>query len=297
MKVGCGLRLALLAVLAVLQTVPGWAAGKGPKVAIERWELPGISSPLWESHPAIDPSTGDLWFVRSDRTFSGWRILVSRCRDGHWSRPQDMPFTAPGIEADPYFSADGATLFFISSRSTGAKESRALDIWKMRRTPDGQWQPPELLPAPVNSDQAEWFPRPGADGWLYFGSRRAGGSGKDDIWRAREDEDGQWVVENAGAGLNTPGAEYEFMPATDGKWGVLSTDAGLYRAVRGATGWRRAGALESINTNRTEIGPLLSASGRTLLFSKDSGDAKSGELFIAHLAGRESWPPRCHAAK
>ena len=32
-----------------------------------RLDLPGLSSPLWESHPAVDPLTGDLWFVRSAR--------------------------------------------------------------------------------------------------------------------------------------------------------------------------------------------------------------------------------------
>lgn len=96
MKVGRRIRLAVLAFFAVVQTVPGLAGGNRPKISVERWDLPGISSPLWESHPAIDPSTGDLWFVRSDRTFSGWRILTSRCRDGHWSVPEDMPFAAPG---------------------------------------------------------------------------------------------------------------------------------------------------------------------------------------------------------
>ena len=46
------------------------------------------------------------------------------------------------------------------------------------------------LPEPVNSAGSEWFPRPGADGWLYFGSDRPGGLGATDIWRARSDAAG-----------------------------------------------------------------------------------------------------------
>src|SRR5690242_18049634 len=100
-------------------------AGQAPGVT--RWALPGVSSPLWESHPALDPLTGDLWFVRSDKTFSGWRILVSHCHDGRWSQPVPSPLAASGLEADPWFSPDGHTLWFISTRATGANASSGLD--------------------------------------------------------------------------------------------------------------------------------------------------------------------------
>jgi len=89
----------------------------------------------------------------------------------------------------------------------------------------------------VNSSFAEWFPRPGTDGWLYFGSGRPGGFGRDDIWRARLKPDGTWTVENAGPALNTADEEYEFLPSADGWWALLSTDKGLYRVNRGPHGW------------------------------------------------------------
>jgi len=34
------------------------------------WKPAGISSPKFESHPAFDPRTGDLYFVRSSPGFS-----------------------------------------------------------------------------------------------------------------------------------------------------------------------------------------------------------------------------------
>jgi Tol biopolymer transport system component len=283
----------LLAVLSsyVAQSV----AQEAPTVT--HWTLPGASSPMWESHPAIDPLTGDLWFVRSDKMFSGWRIFVSRCSDGRRSSATPSAVAGPGLEADPWFSADGRTLWFISTRSTGAKASSALDIWRAQRSTNGTWQKPQRLPEPVNSAFAEWFPRPAPDGWLYFGSRRPGGQGKDDIWRARESAAGSWTVENVGAGLNSAGADYEFQPAPDGTWGVLATDQGLFRVTATATGWQRAGKFgPEVNANGTEIGPLIAPDGRSFVFSRDTGAASSGELFIARLDPTGQWPPqRCQS--
>ena len=263
---------------------------------VDHWSLPGIESDQWESHPAIHPRTGDVWFVRSDKDFSGWRLLTSHCTNGAWSTPVGPAIAGKGLEADPWFTADGNTLWFISSRASGKMKSDALDIWSARRDAIGAWSEPERLPAPVNSDAAEWFPRPAADGWLYFGSRRDGGFGKDDIWRAKRDQHGAWIVENAGKGINTAGSEYEFQPDAAGKTGVLATDAGLFRIVREGDHWKRAGKLDAaINANDTVIGPMLSPSGKTLVFSRDDKDGRSGELFVAHLGKESGWPPLCSA--
>jgi len=277
-----------LAELALTALACSASAQEPPQVSrspqVSRWNLAGISSPMWESHPAIDPLTGDLWFVRSDRHFAGWRILMARCSQGQWSEPQPMPIAGKGLEADPWFSADGRTVWFISTRATGAMSGSALDIWRAQRDAKGAWSAPERLPAPVNSDAAEWFPRPAPDGWLYFGSRRTGGFGNDDIWRARQGPDGSWQVENAGPEFNTAAGEYEFQPSADGRWGVLATDKGLYRFVASPTGWRRAEKFgPQINVNGTEIGPMITPDGRGFIYSRDTGHEMSGEFFVVEL--------------
>jgi hypothetical protein len=197
--------------------------------AVQHLDLPAISSPMWESHAAMDPITGDLWFVRSNTDFSRWQILVSHCGKGILEPPTASPVAGRGIEADPYFSSDGRTLYYISSRRTGSRSSSDLDIWKVSRDSRGRWLKPERLAEPVNSAFAEWFPRPAADGWLYFGSRRPGGFGQDDIWKAKLDSQGRWTVDNAGPEINSPDAEYEFLPSPDGGWALLSTNKGIYR--------------------------------------------------------------------
>lgn len=266
------------------------------------WVPKGISSPLFESHAAFDPRTGDFYFVRSSPQFSGWKILVSRCSPTGWSEPQPPPFAGDGVEADPYFTPDGRSLYFISARSVSGVEKRNLDIWRIDRTPEGAWGSPTRLPEPVNTGGPEWFPRPAPDGWLYFGSDRPGGLGGNDIWRARTSAAGQWTVENLGPSVNTVTDDYEPLPSPDGSRLIIMADGGLYESRRSASGWSPRTKLgPDINQNGTEIGPVFSPSGRSLLFSRDTKLPNSGEFFVWHEGGTEgskdAWPPECPARR
>lgn len=233
-----------------------------------------------------------MWFVRSTPQFSGWRLKVSRCTPNGWSDPVDAPIAGDGVEADPWFSRDGRTLWFISSRSTDGVTGRGLDAWRVTRDRGGHWSTPERLPEPINSAGNEWFPRVDRDGWLYFGSDRPGGFGKTDIWRARQGKKGRWKVENAGSHLNGAGDEYEALPSPDGKWLLLATADGYYRSDRTHSRWSpRVKMGPAINANGTEIGAAFSPTGRSWLFSRALDDRRSGELML--VGGREHWPTPC----
>lgn len=261
------------------------------------WKPAGISSPRYESHAAFDPWTGDLYFVRSSPHFTGWRILRSSCTAEGWTEPEQAPFTGDGVEADPVFTSDGKSLYFISTRSTDGVKRGDLDIWRVEREQDGPWKTPVRLPEPVNSPGAEWFPRPGPGGWLYFGSDRPGGLGGTDLWRARADSVGRWTVENLGAAVNTPGEEYEPLPSPDGKTMILMAEGGLYESHftdSGLTPRTKLGP--EINVNGSEIGALFSPSGASLLFARNTETSESGEFFVWKIRGHEDWPPGCPKA-
>jgi len=279
------LRLALSAVLLAAAAPP----------AIEAWAPSGVSTDQFESHAAFDPRTGDLYFVRSRPDFTGWRILVSHCTAAGWSSPTDPPFAGDGLEADPWFTADGRTLYFISNRSTDGVKRADLDLWRIDRDAAGHWGTPRRLPVQVNSTAYEWFPRPSADGWLYFGSGRPGGLGKTDIWRARRDGAGAWRVENLGPNVNSAKGEFEALPSPDGKSLIVQSDDGYFETHKTAAGgWSPRRLLgPQINVNGSEIGMAASPSGRTLMFARDTRGPKSGEFFVWRRRGHEAWPPAC----
>jgi WD40 repeat protein len=284
----------LFPVSAIVAILGGMALVTAAGADVRPWKPAGISSSKFESHAAFDPRTGDLYFVRSSPQFTGWRILVSRCTPTGWSKPEPVAFAGDGVEADPYFTSDGRSLYFISTRSVDGVKQQDLDIWRVERDDAGSWEAPTRLPEPINSPGAEWFPRPGADGWLYFGSDRPGGLGGNDLWRARPDSTAGWRVENLGAAVNTPGDEYEPLPHPDGQRMIFMADGGLYRTHRTKTGWAPRTKLgPAVNRNGSEIGAVYSPSGRSLLFSRDTKGPDSGEFFVWYEHGREAWPPDC----
>ncbi|WIG55866.1 MAG: WD40 domain protein beta Propeller [Rhodanobacteraceae bacterium] len=258
------------------------------------WAPSAISSPLFESHGAFDYAHNDFYFVRSSRDFRGWRIMVSHCGKQGWETPVDASFAGDGVEADPFITPDGKHLYFISTRSTDGQRHKDLDIWRVDLQADGQWGEPQRLPEPVNSRGQEWFPRPAVDGWLYFGSDRPGGFGKTDIWRARQDANGKWIVENAGAAINTTGDEYEPLPSPDGQRMIVMASDGLYMTRLENGRWTPKTKLgRDVNVNGTEIGAVFSPSGKSLLFSRDTKGPLSGEFFLWQPDGPEAWPPAC----
>lgn len=261
---------------------------------VARWSAAPISSAQYESHPAFDPRTRDLYFVRGNPDFSNWRLFVATCGRRGYAEPQPPSFaSADGFEADPFFADEGRTLYFVSSRAVNGAPQNDLDIWRVSRDENNVWGAPERLPEPVNSDGQEWFPRIARDGWLYFGSNRPGGLGRTDIYRAERDAVGGWRVQNLGPNINTAGDEFEAEINGQGDIMVLMADGDLYRSrLRNGEWTPREKLGDDVNTAALEVGPLLSATGDSMMFARDSGDpAFSGEIY--RQAEESSWPPRC----
>lgn len=283
------------AALALAGTLLLAAADSAPR----RWAPPPIASDQYESSPTFTPDGRELYFMRSNPQFAQWRILQSRCENGAWSTPQAPRFAAtpPALDADPFVSADGRRLYFVSTRQNRDGGDQ-LDIWRVVRRDDGDWGEPQRLPEPVNSAGSELMPRETADGRLFFGSDRPGGHGQGDIYIATPLADGTWRVDNAGPPVSTGAYEYEADVSRDGKRLVVVANRGtrshLYR-YRHDGAWIEQGQVPASEAV-FQVGPLHSPDGRRLLFAQADGE-HSGELFLADLdAGADTaWPPRCGA--
>jgi WD40-like Beta Propeller Repeat len=235
-----------------------------------------VSTGEFESHPAFTPDGQTLYFVKSTPAFTDWKIYVTHHADGRWSPPKVAPFSGKHRDADPFISADGKLLYFISDRPVDDKPKEDMDIWVMDRLKGGDWGEPRNLGTPVNTTASEWFPTLAANGTLYFGSDRPGGHGKTDLYRARRADGKLAEPENLGPSVNSAADEYEGQVAADESFLVFmaagrpdSLGGGdLYISYQKDGKWTPARNLgPKINGPGLEISPYLSPDGKYFFFS------------------------------
>ena len=264
-------------------------------VAVARvWTPAGIATDQYEATPTFTPDGREMYFMLSDPQFERYRLMMSRCVQGAWSKPAPPSFARNGVqEGDPGITPDGKRLYFISMRHDPKGED--FDIWYVERTDNGAWGNAQRLPEPVNSRTSEVLPRADRDGRLYFGSDRPGGFGRSDIYVATRASDGEWSVRNVGPPVSTAANEYEADISQDGRTLVAVIDrvdrSHLYRFERENERWIERGRIPA-HAHVFQVGPLLSPKGDRLLFAQAEG-ARSGELFVIDLAEKSDarWPP------
>jgi hypothetical protein len=238
-----------------------------------------------------------MYFLRADAAFSRYQLMVSRCENGRWSRPEPPSFARrpPVNEADPFVTPDGNRIYYISTSGDPTHED--FDIWHVDRMANGAWGTAQRLPEPVNSKTPELLPRMDASGLMYFGSAREGGLGQGDIYTARL-RAGRWEVRNIGAPVNTPAFEYEAEISRDGRTLIVVANrferSHLYRYRLGDEGWLAMGEIDA-KREHFQVGPLLSPNADRVLFAQRD-EPRSGEIFLLDLVPKPdpSWPPECH---
>ena len=237
-----------------------------------------ISTADFDSHPAFTPDGKTLYFLRSSPTFNFWTIVVSRYEKNHWTTPEVLPISGQYRDADPFITTDGKKFYFISDRPKDAAntsaESRSLDIWFMEKVGDG-WGPPRNVGAPINSPGQEWYPTIAQDGTMYFGSDRAGGKGRTDIYRSRLVDGKYTEPENLGEAINTQFEEFEPYISPDQKYLIFMTQrpdgrggSDLYISYQRNGVWTKATNLgDKINSSGAEYSPLVTPDGKYFFWS------------------------------
>ncbi|GHN00655.1 hypothetical protein WSM22_21440 [Cytophagales bacterium WSM2-2] len=235
-----------------------------------------ISIGDYESHPAFSITGDTLYFLKSGPDLSKWTICVSYFKNNQWTKPEVAHFSGQYMDADPFFSEDGKTLYFISNRpvNEGGLPKEDTDIWKMEKTTSG-WKKPTRLDEVINSSKSEYYPTLTDNGTLYFGSRREGGKGGSDIYKSELVNGKYQTPVNLGESINTDGSEYEPFISPDETFLIFlaarpddMVNADLYISYNRNGQWTPAEKLPPpFNSNVTEFSPKISRDKKYFFFS------------------------------
>jgi ankyrin repeat protein len=110
--------------------------------------------------------------VPRDSGYTLGRIVTARLTNGRWTPPEPSPFAGVLGQGNdiPFFSHDGAKLYFLSGRPDAGGQSGGERIWFTERA-DAGWSEPTLIDGGPNSLELHWQFSVAANGNIYVGSR------------------------------------------------------------------------------------------------------------------------------
>ncbi len=174
-----------------------------------KWSTPvpvdRINTEFEEGTPSFTQDYSEMFFTRCEagkRETKGCIIMFSKRSGDSWSEPVNSEILPDSlVAAHPAISPDGLTLYFVSDKEGG---SGSKDIYKVTRDGDNDpWSSPENLGPDINTPGDELFPFLREDGSLYFASDGHIGMGGLDIFKANQQPDGSWVVQNMKSPVNS----------------------------------------------------------------------------------------------
>lgn len=149
------------------------------------------------------------------------KIFVSTFDGKNWSEARDFPHNSNAYSVGhPALSPDDKTLYFVSDMPGGFGET---DIYKSELV-NGSWSKPVNLGATINTEGKEMFPFVDKKGILYFSSDGLPGMAGLDIFAAKEEENGKYLVTNLGAPLNSKYDDFGFIMDTDSLKGYFTSN-------------------------------------------------------------------------
>ncbi|OFX62185.1 MAG: hypothetical protein A2066_07125 [Bacteroidetes bacterium GWB2_41_8] len=206
------------------------------KLVNNEWQpsepLASINTIYNEGAQSISTDGNLLFYTACNRNdgFGSCDIYFSRNYCGVWSLPQNAgePVNSPAWESQPSISANGESLYFVSSRRGG---KGGMDIWKCKLlafTKNGLpvWGNAVNLGDSINTPGNEMSPFIHSDGkTLYFASDYWPGMGGFDMFYSRLKNDSVWTKpHNIGYPINSFKDEQGLIVDASGKNAYYSSD-------------------------------------------------------------------------
>jgi outer membrane protein OmpA-like peptidoglycan-associated protein len=181
---------------------------------------PVINSPENEGAATISGDGKTLVFTSCGRAggVGNCDLYLSHRRGNQWTAPRNLGIlvNSKAWDSQPSLSADGRTLYFSSNRGGGVG---GYDIYVTSVGADGTWGAARNVGTPINTTRDDLAPFIHASGTtLYYSTNGRVGLGSSDIFRAEQDEKGQWQEpRNLGYPLNTFANEASMFISSDNK--------------------------------------------------------------------------------
>lgn len=215
-------------------------------------------------------------FGRHDSDWDAHQVMMSVRSPQGWQTPRPVEIDGapwPAQMRAMRFSPDGRGAVFSSAPLPG--ETRTdWDLWFVHWH-DGRFVAARRLENPVNSSAHDVHASIAANGTIYFASRRRGGAGESDLYRAIPDLAAGWRVERLRA-LSSAYSEADIFVAPDETYVIFArTDApdgqggdDLYISQASDAGWSEPIPLgEDVNSPGYEYGAWVNAAGDRLWFT------------------------------
>ncbi|MCP4459821.1 MAG: OmpA family protein, partial [Cytophagales bacterium] len=261
-----------------------------------------INSPYNEGACTVSADGRTLIFTSCEgrRSYGNCDLYISVKMGENWSRPKNLgkKVNSAFWDSQPTLSADGKTLYFVSTRSGGIG---GRDIW-ITHFKGGNWSLPENLGSRVNTKRDETTPFIHSNNeTLFFSSDGHVGMGGFDLLKASKTKDGWQNIENLGYPINTFQDEVSLFITADGgtayfakeeKLGTLIQSSKLVsyaipeegRVVSGVT--YVTGVVRDAKTNAPlkSTLELVDLSDQANLFRTES-DSLTGKYFLVLPSG------------
>ncbi len=160
---------------------------------------------------------GTKLFIYKDDENDG-NIYVSNRKGAEWLTPEKLPspINSKYRETHASMSLDQNEIFFTSDRKGGYG---GLDIYRVRKLPNGKWSRAQNLGPSINTKYDEEGPYLHPDGTsLFFSSEGHKNMGGFDIFVSYIDENEKWSApKNIGYPINTPDDDVYYIPSVDGR--------------------------------------------------------------------------------
>ena len=180
-----------------------------------------------EGAQSVSPDGNYLLYTMCDADYGmgSCDLYWSKRIGQRWSRPRNFgaPVNSTAWESQPSMAADGATIYFVSSRPGGFGGK---DIWKTTMTSEGAFTAPVNLGPMINTPEDDAAPFIHSDGrTLFFASNGRVGMGGYDLYSSVLQADGTWSEpKNLGYPINTPADEINIFINAAGTVAYMASD-------------------------------------------------------------------------